>query len=177
MDVPIEDEQGAKKPEIRIRFAISSDAPSIASVLHHSFVEYRSSYTPQAFAATVLTIDEIEARLRLNEGPVWVALCEDAIIGTVSAVPKGELVYIRSMAVLPAARGLGVGVLLLKQIESYALASDYKGLVLSTTPFLNRAIRLYEHFGFHRCDEGVYDLFGTALFTMINTLVEETTYA
>src|SRR5262245_426572 len=177
MHIPTEDEQGAKQPEIRIRLAIFSDAPSIASVLHHSFVEYRSSYTPQGFSATVLTIDEIEARLRLNEGPVWVALCGKAIIGTVSAVPIGESVYIRSMSVLPAARGLGVGVMLLKQIEMYALANGHNGLVLSTTPFLHRAIRLYEHFGFHRCDKCDYDLFGTPLFTMIKTLVEEATYA
>ncbi|MCI0665304.1 MAG: GNAT family N-acetyltransferase [Acidobacteria bacterium] len=161
------------KPEIRIRLADSADAPSIASVLHQSFVEYRSSYTPEGFAATVLTIDKIEARLRLNEGPVWVALCEEAIIGTVSAVPKGESVYVRSMAVLPAARGLGVGELLLKQIESYALASGYQGIVLNTTPFLRRAIRLYEHFGFRRCDESAHDLFGTPLFTMRRSLMLE----
>ncbi len=156
-------------PKIEIRLAVPGDAPSIASVLHQSFVEYQSSYTPEGFSATALTSDQLEARLRLNEGPVWVALCEEALIGTVSAVPKGEAVYIRSMAVLPTVRGQGIGELLLKQIESFALARGCRHLILSTTPFLSRAIRLYEHFGFRCSDEGPQDLFGTPLFTMVKT--------
>jgi len=86
----------------------------------------------------------------MNEGPVWVAVEERAIIGTASAVGKAESLYIRGMAVLPSARGQKVGELLLLQIESFASAEGYKSLVLSTTPFLTRAIRLYERAGFRR---------------------------
>ena len=74
------------------------------------------------------------------------------------------------MAVLPAARGHKVGELILNQIESYAAARGYKSLWLSTTPFLARAIRLYEHFGYRRSSEGPHDLFGTPLFTMVKVL-------
>lgn len=42
--------------------------------------------------------------------------------------------------------------------------------VLSTTPFLARAIRLYEQSGFQPTTEGPSDLFGTPLFTMVKTL-------
>src|SRR5260370_227302 len=45
-------------------------------------------------------------------------------------------------------------------------------MYLSTTPFLDRAIRLYERFGFQRSDEGPLDLFGTPLFTMTKRLNE-----
>ncbi len=106
----------------------------------------------------------------MGEGPVWVAVRNDAIVGTASAVPQGEALYIRGMAVLPAARGHKVGELLLKQIESYAAAHGYKSLFLSTTPFLARAIRLYERFGFCRSSDGPHNLFGTPLFTMVKTL-------
>jgi GNAT superfamily N-acetyltransferase len=133
-------------------------------------MEYRSLYTPEGFSSTVLTSGEVEERLRLNEGPTWVALCEDVIVGTVSAVVKGESVYIRSMAILPTARGQGIGELLLKQIESFALARGCTRLFLSTTPFLNRAIRLYGQFGFCLSVEGPQDLFGTSLFTMVKIL-------
>jgi putative acetyltransferase len=156
--------------KIQIRMAVPGDAPSIASVLHQSFVECQSSYTPEGFSATALTSSQIEARLCLNEGPVWVALRDDAIVGTVSAVPKGESVYIRSMAILPTARGQRIGELLLEQIESFAMGRGCKRLFLSTTPFLSRAIRLYEHFGFRCSGEGPHDLFGTPLFTMEKTL-------
>jgi GNAT superfamily N-acetyltransferase len=107
---------------------------------------------------------------RIDEGPVWVALRDGAIVGTVSALPKGEALYVRSMAVLPTARGHGIGELLLERVESFALEHGYKRLFLSTTPFLDRAIRLYEHWGFRRSDEGPHDLFGTPLFTMVKTL-------
>ena len=64
------------------------------------------------------------------------------------------------------ARGMRIGAALLSQVEQFALAGNFKRLVLSTTPFLDRAIQLYEHFGFRRTTEGSNDLFGTPLFTM-----------
>jgi len=87
-------------------------------------------------------------------------------VGTVSAVPKSEAVYIRGMAILPAARGQRVGEFLLNEIEGFASKGGFTRLYLSTTPFLSRAIRLYEHYGFRRSTKGPHDLFGTPLVTM-----------
>ena len=156
------------EPNIHIRRAAADDAWSIESVLHASFVEYESSYTAEAFAATTPTYEQIQHRM--SEGPLWVALQGEAIVGTVSAVPKSEAVNIRGMAILRTARGQRIGTLLLEQVEEYASGHGYKRLYLSTTPFLTRAIRLYERCGFQRSDEGPHDLFGTPLFTMVKTL-------
>ena len=68
------------------------------------------------------------------------------------------------MAILPEARGAGIGKQLLIEIENFAVAGSYRRLFLSTTPFLYRAIRLYGQFGFVR--SGVDDLYGTSLLTM-----------
>src|SRR5262249_33338494 len=95
------------RANLQIRMAAPDDAPSIASLLHRAFVEYESLYTPEAFAATVCTPDKILERM--NEGPVWVALKDDAVVGTESAVVKGDRLYIRGMAVDPAARGGRIG--------------------------------------------------------------------
>src|SRR5207302_2099724 len=57
---------------IQIRTAAPDDAVSIASVLHESFAEYQSLYTPEGFAATTPAPDKIQARM--GEGPMWVAL-------------------------------------------------------------------------------------------------------
>lgn len=149
---------------IQVRLAVSEDAPAIALVLYDSFVEYRSSYTSEGFAATTPTTDQIQSRML--EGPLWIVLREQTIVGTVSAVPKGESLYIRGMAVLPNTRGQKIGELLLEHIESFASARGYRRLFLSTTPFLDSAIRLYERFGFQRTSEGPHDLFGTPLFSM-----------
>jgi putative acetyltransferase len=151
-----------------IRLAVPADAAAIASVLYESFAEYKPAYTPAAFAATTPSAGAIEQRFQ--EGPIWVALRQGAVVGTVSAGPKDRALYVRSLAVLPSARGQGVAELLLRQLEAYALAGRFQRLFLSTTPFLTGAIRLYERMGFQRSGEGPHDLFGTALFTMIKGL-------
>jgi GNAT superfamily N-acetyltransferase len=108
---------------IQIRFATADEAEAIASVLHQAFVEYEALYTPEGFAATTPTAEQIRARW--SEGPVWVAVHEDTMVGTVSAVPKRESLYIRSMAILPSARGRKIGTVLLEQVERFAVAHGY----------------------------------------------------
>lgn len=153
--------------------AVAGDAPTIESVLSESFAEFRSQYTDAAFAATTPNADQI--RTRLDEGPGWVALLDDAIVGTVSAVSRGRELYIRGMAVLPKARGHRAGVNLLEEIERYAATHGHQRLTLSTTPFLSQAIRLYENFGFRRSSEAPNDLFGTPLFSMEKFLTDDET--
>lgn len=149
---------------MQIRIAITDDAPAIASTLHRAFLEFEPLYTPEAFAATISSPDQI--RLRLSEGPIWVALQDDVVVGTVSVAPKGNALYIRGMAVDPAARGSGIGRELMTRVEEYAARRGFKRLYLSTTPFLSDAIRLYEKCGFVRFENGPDNLFGTPLFTM-----------
>lgn len=55
-------------------------------------------------------------------------------------------------------------------LDSFAFVHDYQRLTLSTTPFLLRAIRLYEQSGFRRISEGPDHLLGTPLFTMVKEL-------
>ena len=150
--------------DIVIRLAIPGDAEAIASVLLQSFSSYRPLYTPEGFTATVITRGEVLSRMR--EGPIWVAVFEDMVVGTASAVKRGDSLYIRGMAVLPAKRGARIGESLLGQLQQFATQEGCGRLFLSTTPFLDRAIKLYETFGFRRTDEGPQDLFGTPLFTM-----------
>jgi|SRR5579863_1386163 len=147
-----------------IRLAGPEDAPAIAKVLSESFVEFKSLYTDQGHAATA--IDAAQVLTRMREGPVWIALREGVVLGTVAVAARDDSAYVRGMAVLPAARGSGVGARLLHQVENWAVANGHSKLVLSTTPFLHSAIRLYERSGFRRPDEGLHDLFGTPLFTM-----------
>lgn len=151
-----------------IRRAEAADAPTIAGVLVAAFAEYAPLYTPDGLAATTPPAEHI--RERLAEGPIWVALHEDAIVGTVGAVRRGEALYVRSMAVLPTARGLRAGTALLTEVEAFAYAAGATSLLLSTTPFLARAIRLYKQWGFRITDAGPHDLFGTPLLTMVKPL-------
>jgi ribosomal protein S18 acetylase RimI-like enzyme len=150
--------------EIQIRMAQEDDCAAISDVLRRSFEEFKSLYTEEGLAATTPNPEQVSARLR--EGPVWVALSNAAVIGTVAAVLQGESAYVRGMAVLPSARGLGIGTRLLEELESWAVGNKVSRIVLSTTPFLDSAIRLYEKAGFRRAAEGPLDLSGTPLFRM-----------
>ncbi len=154
--------------QVEVRRAGPDDAAVVATVLHASFVEFKALYTEGGFAATALGAGQVLTRMQ--EGPVWMALREGAVLGTVAAVVKDESGYLSGMAVLPAARGSGAGARLLQQVESWAGAEGYAQLFLSTTPFLGSAIRLYESFGFRRMDGNPHDLFGTPLFAMQKTL-------
>jgi GNAT superfamily N-acetyltransferase len=154
--------------EKEIRLADGGEAGAIAAVLYEAFREFEPLYTKKGFAATAPKSEQVLERLK--DGPVWVALVDGELVGTVSVVLKRKALYVRGMAVLPRTRGARVGKLLMEQVQQYAVENGCKRLFLSTTPFLERAIRLYEKFGFTRIPEGPHDLFGTPLFTMEKTL-------
>jgi ribosomal protein S18 acetylase RimI-like enzyme len=151
-------------PDIRIRRAEFRDAPAIALLLAEAFAEYQPLYTFAGYEATVIANQQVLTRIK--EDPVWIAVLDELVVGTISVVPKGESLYIREMAVLPSARGRRIGNMLLTHVEKFAASQGFSRLFLSTTPFLDRAIRLYETFGFRQTDEGPHELFGTPLFTM-----------
>jgi putative acetyltransferase len=150
--------------EFQIRRAEPEDAFAIAKVLHDAFVEFETLYTPEGFAAT--TPNSLQIVVRMKEGPVWIALRREQALASVAAIAKGDSAYIRGMAVVPPARGLGMGVRLLAVVEQWAIEQGCSRIFLSTTPFLHAAIRLYEKQGFRQTPEGPRNLFGTPLFTM-----------
>lgn len=156
---------------LKIRLAEPRDAAEISRLLYEAFVQYRERYTAAGFSATA--ISEAEIQVRMGEGPVWVSEYMDEIVGTVSIIGSGRSLYIRGMAVRPAARGQRIGESLLTTIEQFAKSEGFERLYLSTTPFLDRAIRLYERFGFRRVTDSDSDLHGTPLFTMEKTLLSE----
>jgi ribosomal protein S18 acetylase RimI-like enzyme len=146
-----------------IRLAEEHDAEGISATLRAAFAEFKTLYTPPAFSATTPTAEQIAERFA--EGPIWIAELADVIVGTVTTVPKGTELYIRSMAVRPSAQGSGIGTRLLNAVEVFAAAHRYRRLQLNTAPFLLAAVQLYERHGFRYTSEQP-DLFGTQLLTM-----------
>lgn len=145
-----------------IKIAIDSNVPQIKSLLLESFMEFKKSYTADAFKATV--ISETEITKRMHEGPVWICTDENQIVGTVSAIIQDKSLYIRGMAVHPASRGMKTGEKLLNQTENFAISNNINRLYLGTTSYLKSAIRLYERCGFVRYD--VTDFYGMELIMM-----------
>ena len=150
-----------------IQQASSAHAREIAALLHAAFHEFEGLYTAEGYRATTPSPDEITRRLA--DGPTWIATDGSTIVGTVAAIDRGGEVYIRSMAVLPAARGRRVATELLAVVHAYAATVGARRLTLNTTPFLSAAIRLYERTGFRR-QAGALDLGGTPLIDMVKEL-------
>jgi GNAT superfamily N-acetyltransferase len=134
--------------KVEIKLASPADADIIAEILRKSFSEFESDYTPEALEYVTPRAEEIQGRF--EEGPIWIASLDDEPVGTVSVVREPDWLYIRSMAVLPAAQGHGVGGALLNAIEEYAVQTGVETLFLYTTHFSADAIRLYERQGFVR---------------------------
>lgn len=76
-------------------------------------------------------------------------------VGRLYLHEAGEEIRIMDIALLPEARGCGIGSLLLREILAQAAASNR--VVTLHVEFNNPARRLYDRLGFrHVADEGVY---------------------
>jgi len=156
---------GTGSNELRIRLAIPDDAAIISKVLLEAFLQFRNLYTQKAFAATTVSPEEVLRRM--SEGPVWVAINNNEIVGTVAVVNEQAGLYIRGMAVLPYARGLKIGRRLLNLVIQYAaIQNKISRVFLYTTPYLPAAIHLYESFGFSQIGEIDDSFYGTPGFEM-----------
>ena len=106
-----------------------------------------------------------DAAGRARHCPVLVAVDEGTgeVLGSVTYVPgqgnafaelagEGEGEF-RMLGVAPDAQGRGVGAALVRACIAWARADGRHGIVISTTPVMHAAHRLYEHLGFRRAPE------------------------
>jgi ribosomal protein S18 acetylase RimI-like enzyme len=118
---------------VTIRRANPDDVNAIASILLEAFEEFRPLYTDGGFAATTPSASIILARL--EEGPSGVALLDNQILGTVSAVATSDGLYVRSVGVTPSARGTGIArAPPLDAVEAYATDQGFPGLASQHNP-------------------------------------------
>ena len=132
--------------ELKIRRAAPADSEAISALLLEAFAPFESHYTSGAFEYTTPGAEVVESRF--VEGPIWVAVKNGSLIGTVSGLPETDRFYIRSMAVKPGLQRGGIGQRLLEELEEYARANGFGRVYLYTTFVLPGARRLYEKNGF-----------------------------
>jgi ribosomal protein S18 acetylase RimI-like enzyme len=154
---------------IIIRKAEATDALSVLDCLRIAFEPYRSSYTPQAFADTVLTRETVLHRL--SSMCIFVAANEAGdIVGTIAcAVLGAKEGHLRGMAVLPQWQGCGVAERLLQAAEIELAATKCSRVTLDTTEPLLRAMRFYEKHGYRRTGK-IAEFFGMPLHEYVKGL-------
>jgi ribosomal protein S18 acetylase RimI-like enzyme len=159
----------AQRPTFSIRRATNADAQGILDCLRVAFEPYRASYTPQAFADTVLTPATVHQRLAAMSA--FVAVSESGeIVGTIGCnLISPDEGHIRGMAVRPDSQGSGIAKRLLDAVESELRQRGCGRVSLDTTEPLQRAIRFYEKNGY-RASGKVADFFGMPLFEYVKPL-------
>jgi GNAT superfamily N-acetyltransferase len=151
-----------------VRKAHEGDARAILSCLAAAFAPYRSRYTPDAYADTVLLAPgAIERRLR--EMSLLVAEVDGKVVGTIGSQQVGDEGHLRGMAVLPEWHGTSVASSLLQAAEAELRRAGCKRITLDTTEPLRRAIRFYECNGYCATSR-VSDFFGMSLYEYAKSL-------
>ena len=100
-----------------LREAIQDDIPTLVTLIHTAFEEYRGRLEPPSGAhrETAQSIG-----IYLQQGRAVLALLNDRAVGCVCYHQEGEHVYFGRLSVLPAFRQHGVGLALIAYVEQQA---------------------------------------------------------
>lgn len=146
---------------MKIRLANQQDSAAIHQVFRAAFTPFQAHYTTDSFASTV--VGEAVIQQRMEQGRTWVAEEGGQLLGTVSVAEYWEGFYVTGMAVSPHAQGKKLAYRLMRTLENYAIGQGAERMFLYTTPFLQRAVSLYEKLGFTRYGNPADEWMGTNL--------------
>lgn len=144
---------------IHLRNATESDRGALRDVTLAAYEEYAAILPEPFWVAYRRTLIETLD----GDGPAdrIVAERRGAIVGSVLLFPPDANAYgrsatggggpeVRLLAVLPAARGQGVGTALMQECVRRARDAGARALGLHTMDFMETAVRMYERIGFVR---------------------------
>jgi predicted N-acetyltransferase YhbS len=124
-----------------------------------------AAYEPLLGAAGASYAERLRnAEARDHEAELWVAVAPDdrEVLGTVTLCREGspwreigvaDEGEFRMLAVAPHAQGQGIGEALARHVIDRFREEGAVAVVLSSTPLMDAAHRLYERLGFGRCPE------------------------
>ncbi len=90
---------------------------------------------------------------RVGPERLWVAEADGRVVGLVGLIPKGREAEIEPVVVASAARGRGVGRLLIAEVIAAARAGGFALLSVGAVARNARAIGFYHHMGFDTLGE------------------------
>jgi GNAT superfamily N-acetyltransferase len=158
---PFRPGHGVARPEPLVRDASREDLDAIAALFEPALEPYRGSGADWIVDAYLA--DLLDVRSRFDTAETYVATLAGRIVGSVafypdvalegwSNLPRGWAGF-RALAVLPDARGAGVGRALVEHCLRRGRDVGAPTLGIHTIDLLADAVRLYERVGFVRCPE------------------------
>jgi ribosomal protein S18 acetylase RimI-like enzyme len=133
-----------------IRPAVPADRQAVEDIIRQAY----SPYIPRIGRPPGPMLDDYEALI--GQGVVYVVEGEDAIQGVLVLIPEQDAMLLDNIAVMPSAKGTGLGRRLLQYAERAALAAGYRAIRLYTHETMTENIALYSRIGYaetHRAEE------------------------
>jgi len=137
---------------ITIRTIQSTDNAALASIIRNSLAEFGANKPGTVYYDE--STDSLSDIFTTPKSIYYVALQNGEVLGGGGIYPTQGLgdstCELVKMYLLPKARGMGIGALLLQNCVDFALAQGYKNIYIETMPELSRAVQIYEQLGFKR---------------------------
>ncbi len=140
--------------EIIIRPISSTDNPAIAVIIRNTLTEFNANHPGTVYYDK--STDALYELFQVPNSMYNVAEVNGVLAGGAGIFPSDGLpedtCELVKMYLVPEARGLGLGKLLIEKAMEFARTAGYKKIYLETMPELRQAVRVYEKFGFRYLD-------------------------
>jgi GNAT superfamily N-acetyltransferase len=135
----------AEYERVILRDATKEDGPTLLTLMHAAFEEYKNVLAPPSAAHTETLGSVLK---RLTAGYAVLALTGSEPVGFAFYEPKGAHLYFSRLSVLPRFRNRGIGRALIEYVEGRARATGASGVRLGVRLQLPHLVRRYEQLGY-----------------------------
>lgn len=136
--------------DISIRTIQPADNESLATIVRNTLAEFGANHPGTVYYDP--TTDKLYELFQEKGSIYYVAERKGVILGGAGLYPSpglpGDTAELVKMYLVPEARGLGLGKLLIEKVLNFARENNYKKIYIETMPELTQAMKVYEKFGF-----------------------------
>ncbi len=136
--------------DISIRTIQPSDNKLLAIIVRNTLAEFGANHPGTVFYDP--TTDTLYELFQAKGSIYYVVERKGVIMGGAGLYPSPGLpddtAELVKMYLIPEARGLGLGKLLIEKVLNFARENGYKKVYIETMPELKQAMKVYEKFGF-----------------------------
>ncbi len=139
---------------ITIREILPTDNQEIATIIRSCLAEFGANKPGTVYFDP--TTDQLFELFREPGSVYFIAAEENRLLGgggifPSKGLPEGTCELVK-LYLLPDVRGIGLGAALMKRCISAARTLGYKSIYMESMPELNKAVNMYEKFGFNQLD-------------------------